>query len=120
MLEVEGTVKGRDPWVRSGPVYLAQRTVMPLDTASRRPAVVDPAIGVRREPYLRDPRPHHFGRSLDAQPRLQPRGGDEAVARLGAHDLVLAHAPPVTSDASIFHDAGQAPDQDRHGPRQHD
>jgi hypothetical protein len=25
--EVEGTVKGRDPWVRAGPVYLAQCTM---------------------------------------------------------------------------------------------
>ena len=50
-----------------------------------------------------------------APARLQP-GGDEVVVRVGAQDLVLAHPPPVTDHASIFHHAGQAPDEDRHGP----
>lgn len=40
--EVEGTVRGRDPWVRAGPVYLVQPTLMPmsvrqLNSGARRP-----------------------------------------------------------------------------------
>jgi amino acid efflux transporter len=69
-----------------------------------RPAaeVVDPVVGVRRQPDLRHPRPDPVGGSPHRHPapRLQGRRLDDVVAGVAAGDLRVGDAPAVADHDS--------------------